>query len=179
MKKSLLVLSDIHGSTANLASVLSWAKGLAFGAAVFLGDGLSDLERTRAKIGCVYPWQRVRGNNDPDTSFPESVVFDFGGHRFFLCHGHRHNLYTGMDALAAAARGNGATAALFGHTHIPFRDERDGLLLVNPGSLGNPRSRAGATFAVIECNPGVPPKPEFWGVGFDGNITATFVGNSL
>jgi len=179
MKKSLLILSDIHGSLTNLATVLKWAKNFAIDAAVFLGDGISDLEKTRAKTGFLCPWQQVRGNNDFGSPYQEAAVFDFGGHRFFLCHGHRYNLYMGMETLIAAARNNGANAALFGHTHVPFRDDADGLLLLNPGILGNPRSRLGPTFAVIECNLGAPPKPEFWGIDFDGSISAIFVGNSL
>jgi len=179
MKKSLLVLSDIHGALTNLTLVLKWAKNFAPDAAVFLGDGISDLESTRMKAGFFCPWQMVKGNNDFGFSHQEAAVFDFGGHRFFLCHGHRYNLYMGMETLSAAARNNGADVALFGHTHIPFRDDADGLLLVNPGSIGNPRSTVGSTFAVIECVPGAPLKPEFWGVGFDGSISAIFVGNLL
>ncbi|MCL2191277.1 MAG: metallophosphoesterase [Treponema sp.] len=179
MKKTLLVMSDIHGSVANLRAALTWAGSFAPDAAVFLGDGISELERTRATMGFPYPWHMVRGNNDFDPLQPEAAVFEFGGHRFFICHGHHYSIYSGKDVLVAAARNNQAGAALFGHTHIPFVDDADGVLLVNPGSIGNPRSRVGPSFAVIECRPGSPPKPEFWGIGFDGRVSAIFVGNSL
>jgi putative phosphoesterase len=100
---------------------------------------------------------------------PESAVLDFCDHRFFLCHGHRYSLYRDYDTLIAAARNNGADAALFGHTHVPSLDNENGLLLINPGSVGRPRSNAGATFAVIECLPETPLKVEFFGIDPERN----------
>lgn len=174
-----MVVSDTHGSVIALTSVLSWAKDVTPDAAVFLGDGIGDLERATIHAGFSCPWQMVRGNNDFGFPHLETLIFGFGGHSFFLCHGHRYNLYSGMDTLATAARNNGADAALFGHTHVPFFDDSNGVLLVNPGSVGSPRSHAGATFALIECVPGEPLKPEFWGIDSAGNISAVTVGNSL
>ena len=179
MCKRILVASDTHGSIASLTAVLIWANDVAPNAAVFLGDGLGDLEKATAYAGFSCPWQKVRGNNDFGFPYHEAVVFDFEEHRFFLCHGHRYGLYSGMDTLVAAAHNNGANVALFGHTHIPFFDEVNGVLLLNPGSVGSPRSHAGATFAIIECLPGEPPKPEFWGIDSTGMISAVTVGNSL
>ncbi|MCL2600947.1 MAG: metallophosphoesterase [Treponema sp.] len=172
MCKKLLVFSDTHGSVAALASVLIWAKALSPDAAVFLGDGLDDLESAAATTGFSCPWHKVRGNNDYGFQCQETAVFDLGDHRFFICHGHRYNLYRGTETLAAIARNNKADVALFGHTHVPFFEAAGGLLLMNPGSIGHPRSNAGATFALLECHPGEPPKPGFWGIDFEGNITA-------
>ena len=179
MSKRFLVLSDIHGSVKTLEAVLNWAKGIAPDAAVFLGDGISDLGRVTAATGFPCPWQMVRGNNDFASQCQEAAIFDFAGHRFFICHGHRYNLYTTTETLVAAARNNNANAALFGHTHVPFIDDAGGILLLNPGCIGNPRSKIGPTFAVIECTPGNPLKPEFWGIDAAGNISAVHVGNSL
>ena len=33
----------------------------------------------------------------------------------------------------------GAAIGLFGHTHLPTLEERDGVTLFNPGSIGAPR----------------------------------------
>jgi len=44
------------------------------------------------------------------------------------------------------------------------------MLLINPGSVGRPRSRIGATFAVINCAEGEQFKTEFWGIGARGEI---------
>ena len=178
MRKKLLVLSDTHGYVAALSSVLSWAKEASPSAAVFLGDGLADLDRATASAGFSCQWHKVRGNNDFGFPHPESAVFDFCGHRFFICHGHRYNLYRGVETLAGAARASSAATALFGHIHVPFHEDNNGLLLVNPGSLGIPRSSLGPTFALIECSPEEPPMPSFWGIDPAGSISAISVGKS-
>jgi hypothetical protein len=168
----LLVLSDTHGDAYVLEIVLNWAqdfpKSGGINAAVFLGDGISDLPRCASGFSCE--WKLVRGNNDFDFALPLSDVFDFGGHRFYFCHGHRASLYSGFFNLVAAAKNNNADVALFGHTHVPYHKNVDGILLVNPGSLSRPRSDAGATFAVIQCEPGKPLQVEFWELGSRGKI---------
>jgi putative phosphoesterase len=170
--RNLLVLSDTHGNLPALEAVLHWAGGRAIDTAVFLGDGDSDLAPASAAAGFICRWEKVRGNGDYNSAVPESAALDFSGCRFFLTHGHRYALYNGYCLLGAAARKAGANAALFGHTHVPFLNEEDGVLLINPGSVGRPRSRIGATFAVIECGPAAqnPPAVHFFGIGSGGNI---------
>jgi putative phosphoesterase len=162
--QKLLVLSDIHGAVPALTGVLNWAKGCAVGAAVFLGDGIEEM--SAAAAGFPFAVKMVRGNCDRAVSapIPEAALLDFAGHRFFLCHGHRYSPSGSLSTLVAAARNNEADAALFGHTHVPFCETVDGLLLINPGSVGRPRSNAGATFAVIECLPETALKASFWNI---------------
>ena len=158
--KKLLVLSDSHGDLRALAGILSWLKNNPVDAAVFLGDGINDLERAHFPLIV----QTVRGNSDYGVSGRETAVLDFGGRRFFLCHGHRYSLYDDFDTLINAARSARADTALFGHTHVPFCKTVNGLLLLNPGSIGRPRSSSGATFAVLECRPGTEPQVGFWNI---------------
>jgi len=61
-----------------------------------------------------------------------------------------------------AAREAGASACLFGHTHVPHKSYSEGLLVLNPGSLSRPRNGWGPSFALLTV-------PE---VG-DGRIEAT------
>jgi putative phosphoesterase len=164
----LLVISDTHGNIPALDAALRWAGGAAIDAAIFLGDGINDLSRTATDLSVE--WHIVRGNNDYEFSLPEAAIFDFGGKRFFLCHGHRYSIYSGYHTLITAARGMNAEIALFGHTHVPCYADIGGILLVNPGSIGRPRGMAGATFALIECTPEKPPEVQFWGIGIKGNI---------
>lgn len=173
--KKLLVLSDTHGCISALGAALNWAKNRmppndSICGAVFLGDGISDLRPAVDKTGFYSDWKYVCGNNDYEHSIPSSMVFDFADHRFFICHGHRHSIYSGYYALINSARSNDANIVLFGHTHIPFNKTMNGVLLINPGSVGRPRSRIGATFAVIECISGEMPKVEFMGIGAKGEI---------
>ena len=166
MNNKLLVLSDIHGNMPAIVAVLKWASGEVADSdtAVFLGDGLRELAFAQQQAALSCEWKKVRGNNDLAPTAPESDVFDFGGHRFYLCHGHRHAFYNGFDKLAASALKTGADAALFGHIHVPWLDNVNGLLLVCPGSIGRARSSAGETFAVIDCMPEKPLAVHFWGI---------------
>jgi putative phosphoesterase len=168
--RKLLVFSDTHGSSAALIKVMEWAKDQlppegAICAAAFLGDGISDLRKAADAAGFYCDWKLINGNNDYNYSYPEAATFDFGDYRFFMSHGHRHGLYGGYQSLIAAARNTDSQVALFGHTHVPFYKVIDGIILINPGSVGRPRSRTGATFAVVECVPGEQLKVEFMGIG--------------
>jgi putative phosphoesterase len=168
VSQRLLVIADTHGNVPVLNTVLQWASGATISAAVFLGDGINDI--SHATAGSSVEWRIIRGNNDYAFSVPEASVFDFGGKRFFLCHGHHYALYNGYHTLITAARGMNADAVLFGHTHVPYHEDTDGILLLNPGSIGRPRSIIGATFALIECTPEQPFAVQFWGVDSKGGI---------
>jgi putative phosphoesterase len=169
--KKLLVLSDSHGDVNALKKVLVWAKNLAgapsdvISAGVFLGDGIADLHRAEDAAGFSCGWRLVQGNNDYGYSLPEADVFDFGGHRFFISHGHRHSVYYGYHRLITAALSTKADTALFGHTHVPCFAKENGLFLINPGSVSRPRSRQGPTFAVVTCAPEKPVEAVFWKIG--------------
>jgi len=167
--KKLLVFSDTHGSVQALKAVFDWAKKRtppndAICGAAFLGDGIADLQFAAKASGFFCDWKLVSGNNDFGYSTPGADVFDFAGNRFFMCHGHRHSLYGGYHMLIAAARSAGANVALFGHSHVPLHKIEDGVMLVNPGSVGRPRSKIGATFTVIKCDEGEQPEVEFFGI---------------
>jgi putative phosphoesterase len=172
MSSKILALSDIHGNMPAIIAVLKWAADELADSdmAVFLGDGLRELSFAQKQTGFSLEWKIVRGNNDDTLFAPESDVLDFGGHRFYLCHGHRHALYSGFNKLAASALKAGADTALFGHAHVPYLMNVNGLLLVNPGGIGRARSDAGESFAVIECPPGKPLSVRFWGIDPACNI---------
>jgi len=173
--KKLLVFSDTHGSVAALKIIFNWAKDRmppddTICGAAFLGDGISDLQPAANATGFFCEWKLVSGNNDYGYSLPGTMTLDFGDNCFFMCHGHRHANYGDYNTLIVAAQAVGANAALFGHSHVPFMKKINGILLINPGSVGRPRSRIGATFAVIECKQDKPLKVEFFGISTHGEI---------
>ncbi len=84
------------------------------------------------------PAKIVMGNNDFFSDLPREEIFELGGKKVWVTHG--HNYYVSLDTAGikkeAAARG--ANVVMFGHTHRPLI-EKEGLLCINPGSLSYPR----------------------------------------
>jgi len=155
-----------------LTEVLAWAgadKTPPLVAAIFLGDGTDDLAPASTRAGFTLSWNIVRGNGDINFSIPGAMVLEFPAdgravRKLFLTHGHSYRLEEGFTSLAATARTNGAEAALFGHTHVPHCEMLNGIFLLNPGSVGRPRSKVGPTFAVLECPPSGPLGVRFFGL---------------
>lgn len=92
----------------------------------------------------------VPGNCDYAPTAAPSLLREIGGVRIFLTHGHLFGVKSGLTRLELEARRLGAQIALFGHTHRPFLEERDGLVLMNPGSC----SAISADYGVITAENG-------------------------
>jgi putative phosphoesterase len=157
-KESVLVVSDTHGCVKPLAAVFQWAAGQGIVRGFFLGDGAGDVGAAAEVSGTVFSWSAVRGNMD--NAGPFSTVVELAGRSLYLTHGQNQGLEAGFETLAANAAG--AEAALFGHTHVPCFASFDGMIFLNPGSVGMPRSRHGASFAVLEVPVRGPLKASFY-----------------
>ncbi|MFH2113384.1 MAG: YfcE family phosphodiesterase [Spirochaetota bacterium] len=144
----LLVVSDTHGDSANLISLLR-VIGSSVDGLIHLGDGSGDID-TAARYGSPMPtaWC-VRGNIDSDWSVPPSRRIQAGSQTILAAHGQLH-LGDSWQPFVSAAKKQGAQAFFFGHTHVPFLKWMDGVLLLNPGSLSRPRGIWGPSFAVVE-----------------------------
>jgi len=104
------------------------------------GDHLTDAPRIAATLG-VDP-DRVRGvvgNCDFPATEPAELLLELGGVKVLLVHGHQHGVKSGPQRLLYRAQEVGARVAIFGHSHIPFLEDVNGVLLLNPGSLSMPR----------------------------------------
>ncbi|MDR3172077.1 MAG: YfcE family phosphodiesterase [Treponema sp.] len=161
---TLLVISDTHGNVASLTSVLGWAKQRGIDALAFLGDGIADLSLAADRADFHPPWKLVRGNGDWQTNVPLACTMEFAGHTFYLSHGHVSHVEEGLALLIAQAKAVNAETALFGHTHVPFWDEIEGLLVLNPGSASRPRSSTGPSVATIACPPDAWFIVHYWNI---------------
>ena len=130
----LLILSDSHNSSDAVARILKVERDH-IDALIFLGDGLRDLELALTK----YPKLRayaVAGNCDFGALEPYDGLAAFDQVIIFYTHGHMYGVKYDLDTIADAAAARGAQVALFGHTHIPVAETRNGVFLFNPGSCG-------------------------------------------
>lgn len=131
----ILIVSDSHGRNENLKKAVSNMKGM-HDRMIHLGDFQCSPSVIEELAGC--PVDMVRGNCDSFLSgIPQSKMIDIEGHKVLLTHGHQ---YGGMvGALREMAKENGVSIVMFGHTHVPLVDTEDGVTVVNPGSISQPR----------------------------------------
>lgn len=144
----ILVISDTHGELSNLELVIR-ILGPDLDFLIHLGDGARDLERLPRELVHTIPHLQVKGNMDSDARLPPSRVTEAGGHRLYLSHGHAALASGSPLPMILAAREAGASACLFGHTHVPHKSYSDGLLVLNPGSLSRPRNGRSPSFALL------------------------------
>lgn len=133
MMKKILILSDTHGATHTLRTILQKEKDS--DAIIFLGDGASDLRVVEEELPRT-PVYAVRGNCDMGSYLPPDGLIAFEGILIYYTHGHLYNVKCTLDDLTQAAKERGADIALFGHTHRPILKNVPDLVLFNPGSAG-------------------------------------------
>ena len=94
----------------------------------------------------------VRGNLDPPgVDLPDALGFEFGGVSVAMIHesGAKKGRRNRMKRRFPDAR-----VVVFGHSHIPWLDDEDGLLLLNPGSPTDRRRQPNHTFALLRAEDG-------------------------
>lgn len=130
-----LIVSDSHGRHSNLKSVIETVGRI--DGMFHLGDIEGGLDDILELID--YPFWGVKGNNDFGSILDSEKIVSIGGHKIFMTHGHRYPLLWSTKALADAGKERGCDIVMFGHTHVPYLQETDGVWLVNPGSISQPR----------------------------------------
>ena len=119
------VLSDTHGLLRPQA--VEALKGVSL--IIHAGDiGAPEILES---LGRIAPVRAVRGNTDRGEwarALPSTEVVEVGEVQLYVL----HDLHT-LDLDPGAA---GFAAVIFGHSHRPFLERKDGVLYLNPGSAG-------------------------------------------
>lgn len=124
------------------------------GIILFTGDYVRDGQYMAEKL--KLPVYSVAGNCDPSGAGEKEKVIELAGQKFFITHGHRYGVKRGLQSLFYKTLEVGAQVAVFGHTHIPFCQNIDGIWLINPGSPTHPRGLSNrGTYAIISNENGV------------------------
>ena len=148
----VLVMSDSHGDDFTLRWLLEecWKLVGPIDAYIHCGDGAREFQRIENFIHtrdehalCL----GVKGNNDFGVELPDTQEITLGGAKLLITHGHRFQVKHTYAPLEIEALHRGCAAALFGHTHQPWVEQRL-VLLVNPGCA------AGETLALLHINDG-------------------------
>ena len=146
-----VVIADTHvprrarALPENLLAHLGRADLILHAGDLMVGDLLHEL-------GAYAPVLAVRGNLDPlDLDLPETLEFDFGGAKVAMIHdsGRKQGRRARLRRRFPDAR-----VVVFGHSHIPFLEDEDGLMLLNPGSPTDKRRQPHYTFALLHAEEG-------------------------
>ncbi|WP_410769089.1 metallophosphoesterase family protein [Fontibacillus sp. BL9] len=134
---------------------------------IHLGDWTS-LE-VLEQLSALAPVEGVAGNNDP-----AEVVRRFGYHKIItlgtgslklgLTHGFLpEGRGTAKEKALRTFAGKTLDGILFGHSHQPLLERKDGLLLFNPGSPTDKRRQPKYSFGILELTAtGIKAKHHFF-----------------
>jgi len=151
-KIKILVVSDSHGNNTNIRRVIEAESP--FNILVHCGD----VEGPRSVVApedAPFEVRVVRGNCDFGNSLPVEEVFKAGFFNVWVTHGDRYNVKYDerFEQLKRAAVERHADIVFFGHSHYAeiVNDAENRIVLVNPGSIGDPKISVGKpTYAIVE-----------------------------
>lgn len=129
------IVSDSHSNLYMLDKALSSMGKL--DRIIHLGDHYQDIIKINEKYKLNIDY--VQGNNDYMKEPIMEKSLEVAGNRIFMTHGHRYQVYYGIDRLYFKALECEANIVLYGHTHVQNMIEHRGILFINPGSVSLPR----------------------------------------
>lgn len=151
----ILFASDIHGSFSDMEELIERIREERPSFIMFLGDFCGYAENlifgeSMGKL--TVPYAYVRGNCDSPSVLsafgfnPEAYVCtEKSGERYvYGTHGH---IYNCVNPVPTVKKGD---IFVCGHTHVPALFYKDGVVMVNCGSMARPRSPYGKTYAVAD-----------------------------
>ena len=111
------------------------------------------------ELGLIAPVRAVHGNTDSGllrSHLPELIEESIDGFNFVVVHGDQFGSPE-PDALKQAYPD--ADVVIYGHTHRPLiHNFEDFSVTLNPGSAGPRRFDLPVTVAIMETEPGIPPR---------------------
>ncbi len=141
LKNGLIgVLSDTH-IPARASFLPPGLIDLLGGADLILHAGDIEEESVLHELGILAPVEAVAGNMDPlnlKAKLGTEKIIHLGEISLGLIHG--AGIPRGVPDLALQRfSGRRIEGLIFGHSHVPFLERRREILLLNPGSVGDPR----------------------------------------
>lgn len=140
----ILCVSDSHGDLDSLQKIVD--RNPQARLLLHMGDGNRELE----ELSKLYPkleYAAVRGNCDRMSDFPVVESMIVRGVHILLTHGHLYSVKLGLSELYRLAAERRPDLCLFGHTHRPYCQHRDGVWYLNPGSASH--LRGGGSYGLV------------------------------
>ena len=74
----------------------------------------------------------VAGNNDFFSGLDREKEIWIGKYKGLLTHGHYYYVSVNKETIIQEAKGRGCDIVMFGHTHVPYLYQEDGITALNP-----------------------------------------------
>jgi putative phosphoesterase len=149
----IAVLSDTHLRIGRSLPKFVWEQLSQLDLILHAGD-LTNMELLD-ELKAIAPTHAVKGNcDDWDVSLPDQDVIECESFKIGLIHG-----YTGKGKSTPERAYNSfenipVDIIVFGHSHVPFMEWRNGILLFNPGSPTDKRREPQYSFGILEIRQG-------------------------
>lgn len=129
--KKIVIISDTHGNAKGIEKLMPIIQENDY--VIHLGDGAGDMRA----VWDAYPDKVFicAGNCDFFSPWQTEGELEVEGVKIFYCHGHQYDVKRTRLSLARETKSRGCQIALYGHTHVAKISEREGVTLINPGSL--------------------------------------------
>ncbi|NLZ81348.1 MAG: metallophosphoesterase [Clostridiales bacterium] len=131
----ILIVSDTHRRHENLEKVLEQVGNIDL--LIHLGDVEGGEDYIEAIANC--PVEIIAGNNDFFSRLEKEKEIYIGSNKVLLTHGNYYYVSVGVENLRMDAVARGMDIVMFGHTHRPYLDISEKIVVLNPGSISYPR----------------------------------------
>lgn len=146
----ILVISDTHGDINKAEEIIKKSNGIDL--IIHLGDYFRDAQKLSSMFPYI-PIEYIYGNSDfMIEDVPAEKLLEYEGKKIFITHGHRYSVKWDYDKLYKKAEEMGVDILLFGHTHVAYMAEKGNYIIMNPGSISDPRDESNESYAIIEIN---------------------------
>lgn len=102
------------------------------------------------ELESIAPVTAVTGNNDEGLAYKETEIVELGG-RKFLVH-HIVDIHKPSATVKRLIVHEKPDVVVFGHSHKPFNEVREGRLYFNPGYAGKARFGQPRSVAILHCD---------------------------
>lgn len=141
----LVVFSDAHGNKQAVERVINYNSDADY--LISLGDSELPLSYLQSKNIVM-----IKGNYPFDAGFKYEIKMNFHNKKVYLTHGHKYGVHKENKKLIQYGLNKGFDLIMFGHTHIVFQEEIEGMLVLNPGSCSRPRNTFPPTYLIVFIN---------------------------
>lgn len=140
------VLSDSHHDLSAIDNAVCLAPDV--DCWIHAGDSITDTDY----LSTISQKQvfAVPGNIDWFYQKNKELLINIADIKVFITHGHNYNVKFGTDFLYERAVQLEANLVIYGHSHVGKVEKRNGITILNPGSIAQPRDGLAPSFMVVE-----------------------------